>query len=244
MIRGRGYEIRGAFRNLYRIKGYITKVIAFIVIASVLVLPGCSSRKINTDENFSVAENTADTNDQAKQNEGKSSDTEPNTSESKPSDAGQTVDEKPVADADLQSSEYIAASSLNLKQNTSDTDVLKEFGKAEEESEAIIWGSDGLEHQAWKYPSQGIELDMVKDSSQQGGQTVKSISISAPCSYKTNRNIGIGSTSDEVLAAYKAEIEEENISESEILAGSVYGGVVFHLENDRVSSIFIGAAAE
>jgi hypothetical protein len=85
---------------------------------------------------------------------------------------------------------------------------------------------------------------MVKDSSQQGGQTVKSISISAPCSYKTNRNIGIGSTSDEVLAAYKAEIEEENISESEILAGSVYGGVVFHLENDRVSSIFIGAAAE
>jgi hypothetical protein len=125
-----------------------------------------------------------------------------------------------------------------------DKDVIKKLGEPEEKSEALVWGADGLEHQTWYYKAKGIELDFIRD--EDNNQTVKSIRISSPCSLKTSRNIGIDSTKKEVLDAYKNEINQEDSSKdlSSIVAGTVYGGVIFHLENDRVSSFFVGAAAE
>ena len=63
---------------------------------------------------------------------------------------------------------------------------------------------------------------------------------------KIIRNIGIGSSKDEVLHAYNKEINftENDLEFDTIVAGTVYGGVIFTFKNNYVSSIFIGAAAE
>ena len=121
-------------------------------------------------------------------------------------------------------------------------DTLKILGKPEQKSDARIWGADGLEHQSWSYPTQGIELGMVQ---KEGKQSVAGISIKSPCDFKTQRGIQIGSHAPEVHAAYKNEINPQNSNpESTIVAGTVYGGIIFGLKDNIVTSIFIGAAAE
>lgn len=123
-------------------------------------------------------------------------------------------------------------------------DVLKHLGKPEKKSKAELWGADGLIHQQWFYKKKGIAVDFVKEDKSGPGEAY-SVSISAPSAKKTSRGIGIGSAQQEVLKAYAAEInrEESDLPET-VVAGSIYGGVVFTMKNGKVVSIFIGAAAE
>lgn len=131
-----------------------------------------------------------------------------------------------------------------LRLYLSNVEVSNELGEPTEKSEAVEWGADGLVHQTWYYRTAGIELDMVEIS---GETKVSSINITAPCKYKTRREIGIGSRRKDVIEAYKNELSKEEsngIEETFIVAGSIYGGVIFKFENDTVSGIFIGSAAE
>lgn len=124
----------------------------------------------------------------------------------------------------------------------SDGDTLKILGKPEQKSVARIWGADGMEHQRWYYPAKGIELDMIRKES---NQSVNMISIKSPCSFKTKRGIQIGSSDIEVQSAYQNEINpREGKPNSSIVAGTIYGGIIFGLKDNIVTSIFIGAAAE
>ena len=125
-------------------------------------------------------------------------------------------------------------------------DILKKLGRPEKKSKLEVWGADGEEHQTWYYQAKGIELDLVGSESK---QAVNMITISSPCNLKSKRGIGIGSTRDEVLKAYKKEIDLSEVRASltdsdELVAGTVYDGLIFDIVDDRVSSIFIGAAAE
>ncbi|HEY5536714.1 MAG TPA: hypothetical protein VIL99_17500 [Ignavibacteria bacterium] len=131
-----------------------------------------------------------------------------------------------------------------LNSASRDSGVIQQFGEPEEKSKWIYWGADDSEHQSWYYRSQGLEIDFVKDDSKT--QFVSSVNISIPSNLKTSKGIGIGSTQDEVLNAYRNDInkEESKIDEGMIVAGSVYGGLIFEIKNSKVSSIFIGASAE
>jgi hypothetical protein len=133
---------------------------------------------------------------------------------------------------------------LVLNNSLSGDDVIKIWGEPESKSEAIEWGADGLEHQEWFYKSKGIELGLIRNDENE--QIVFSISLQSPCTLKTSRGIGIGSTKEEVWKAYEHEInpEENNMDSSDVVVGSVYGGIILNFENDLVTSIFIGAAAE
>ncbi len=107
-----------------------------------------------------------------------------------------------------------------------------------------FWAGSGDFVQEWRYPDCGIALNM--SSSQRGrAKIVMSITIQAPSLLKTSRGIGIGSTEQEVAAAYGQDQDKE-MSESgrSFVAGSIYGGVVFTFENGRVTKIFLGAGAE
>lgn len=120
--------------------------------------------------------------------------------------------------------------------------VEKITGKPEIVTEFEFWGADGLEHQARAYQNETIELDFVK---LEDGQVVSnSITILEGCQYKTTRNIGIGSSYEDVLQAYKAEISTPE-NRSTLVAGSIYGGIIFQFSDEnKVNNIFIGAAAE
>ena len=130
----------------------------------------------------------------------------------------------------------------NISIGISDSDTLKILGDPTQKSTARIWSADGMEHQRWYYQTKGIELDMIGKES---NQAVNMIIIKNPCNYKTQRGIQIGSSDIEVQSAYKNEIDPHyNKSTSEIVAGTIYGGIIFGLKDNTVTSIFIGAAAE
>lgn len=130
-----------------------------------------------------------------------------------------------------------------LKGGLSDADVVGLLGEADEKSKDAVWGADGEKHQTWYYHFKGIELDMIQEGD---GQMINMITITGPCEFKTLRGIGIGSFKGEVLTAYEYEIDPETVGRdrSVLIAGNEFGGVIFHFKNNRVSSIFIGAAAE
>lgn len=130
-----------------------------------------------------------------------------------------------------------------LALGTEDKECIKLIGEPERKSDLIVWGADGLEHQSWFYLSKGIELDMVRTDGWK--QAINRITIEKPCSFKTKRNIGIGSSKKDVLDAYKDFfIDENEIDGNKIILGTIYGGITMFLENDIVKQIYIGANAE
>ena len=130
-----------------------------------------------------------------------------------------------------------------LKLGITGKTVIDNLGEAETKSDTQKWEADGLEHQTWIYASKGIEFDMVNSDN---GQAVNMIAITDPSNYKTDKGICIGSLYEDVLEAYKENIDQNELKsdKSEIIAGSVYDGIIFTFENNKVSRIFIGAAAE
>jgi len=131
-----------------------------------------------------------------------------------------------------------------LSLGLSHTKIIALLGQPVSKSKNEEWGADGLLHQDWLYNDKGIALNM---SSEKGKpeQYVFSITISSPCTYKTKKNMGIGSTYKEVSAAYDKEIDKTSTDFKSIVVGSVYGGIIFTFgKDDRAESIFIGAAAE
>lgn len=114
--------------------------------------------------------------------------------------------------------------------------------------EDVFWEAIGENVQPWDFKDAGLSLDM--SSVEKGGEKlVNSITIKAPSKLKTERGIGIGSTKEEAAKAYAGyptdKFEAEMISENgSHLVGSIYGGMIFGLEDGKVSEIFLGASAE
>jgi len=129
----------------------------------------------------------------------------------------------------------------NLKVGMTTDEVIKELGGCLDKSDTAACEVCGLEHQEWNYKDQGIKLVMVKEEE---GEVVSSIHLISPYNERTDKGIGIGSTVDDVLKAYAKDINAEEGDDNVIVVGSIYGGIVFRIENGAVSSIFIGAGAE
>lgn len=106
------------------------------------------------------------------------------------------------------------------------------------------WGADGDDHQAWTAPACGLTLD-VGAAESAGRQTIRAITLTRPSAWKTRRGLGVGSTEREVIAAYGRDREREtSVPGERLVAGTVYGGLVFTFHQGRVTRIFLGAAAE
>lgn len=114
--------------------------------------------------------------------------------------------------------------------------------------EDVMWEAIGEAVQTWDFKEAGLSLDM--GSSEIGGEKeVFSITVKAPSKLKTARGIGIGSTGEDAVQAYADyptdEFEAEVVAENgNLLIGSIYGGMIFTLDDGIVSGIFLGAAAE
>ncbi len=124
------------------------------------------------------------------------------------------------------------------------TETLKTLGEPGKKTKAVEWGADGLMHEDWTWKDKGLELNMSSDKGNVSGTlAIFSITAKAPCAFKTKAGVGIGSTYAEVQEAYKRDINPEESSKDQITVGSVYGGIIFTFKNEKVESIFLGAAA-
>lgn len=109
-------------------------------------------------------------------------------------------------------------------------------------TEPDYWGSDGLMHKTWEYPQMGIEIGFIESGRI---YVVERISVRHPFEGATSRGISIGSSEADVIAIYGDYISEQDSQIGySIVVGSIYGGIIFSIENDIVTGIFIGAAAE
>jgi hypothetical protein len=144
--------------------------------------------------------------------------------------------------SDLMKAESIGAVKIGM----TESELLAAMGQPESESEAKVWGADGMKHSDWMYQSKGITVNMSESSNPESEYTVYSIMAEAPCSLTTQKGVKIGDTKDAVLAAYGSAVEDqsEEGTKEKIVAGTVFGGLIFSMKDGMVSSVFIGASAE
>jgi hypothetical protein len=124
-------------------------------------------------------------------------------------------------------------------------EVVALIGEPASKGENEEWGADAAFHQDWNWPALGLRLDMVSNS-KRGEKEVGSMSLKAPATLKTAKGIGIGSSRAEAMKQY-GKLKDPDFSddlEKQLIAGSIYGGLMFDFEKDKVVSIFLGAAAE
>jgi len=154
-------------------------------------------------------------------------------------------------------SAFLAAAATSLHAANESLGQLR-LGLADNEVRAIVpgepqkgadvyRGATGAYAQEWRYPAQGITLDMMS-SAARGGKVIGSITVGAPFPLKTQRGIAIGSSQAEVLRAYgkfrAQDAEDMAPSGDRFVAGSIHDGMIFTFSEGKVSAIFLGAAAE
>jgi hypothetical protein len=131
-----------------------------------------------------------------------------------------------------------------LRINLAAKEVIQLIGNPEEKDQINFWEADGLYHQYWYYPNQGITLNMESET-KNGQQNITFIKLVSPSTLQTKRGIKVGSSLEEVSFVYAQEKDQENsIYRESFVAGSIYGGLIFTFKNGYVSEIFLGATAE
>ncbi len=121
-------------------------------------------------------------------------------------------------------------------------EVIILLGEPEQQTEIKMSEVDGMNSQTWMYLAKGIEISFSEDENKKW--TSVSYLLKESATQKSTRGIGVGSTREEVMKAYKKEISAD-FGEGQIIAGTVYGGIVFWLTEDgKVRNIFVGASAE
>jgi hypothetical protein len=123
-----------------------------------------------------------------------------------------------------------------------DSEVVREYLPEPYIDEPMFWAATAELHQSWKYPDEGLLLDMVI-STDCSDTLVSALFAFSPCTLETLRGIRIGSRIEDVEDAYGEHRDPVSNGEA-FIAGTIYGGVIFSMEKGLVASIFIGAAAE
>ena len=106
------------------------------------------------------------------------------------------------------------------------------------------WGADGLWHFEISAPGCGVTLGLSSPT-RDGPASVEAVTVRAPSRLTSARGIGVGSPEAVARAAYRHELDAEASRPGALLvAGSLYGGLLMHLDRGRVTELFLGAAAE
>jgi len=150
-----------------------------------------------------------------------------------------------IAAGSLRAENMFEGDSLGtLKLRQGEETVIKALGKPAAKGKDVEWEAIGEWVQEWRYPKQGLTLAMTSEK-KGGAKTLLSITAESPCQLLTSRGIQIGNTEAKVAKAYRdVQNKEEGEPGKLFVAGSVYGGAMFHLKDGKVVQIFIGAAAE
>lgn len=130
-----------------------------------------------------------------------------------------------------------------LKEGLSMVAVKKLLGKPTSIGKPQLQGATGEYLRTARFAGKGISIDFTSGK-KTGPWTVGSITAKRPCKLETGKGIGIGSSRKAVERAYKKR-DKRHTNAHQYVAGSIYGGMIFSFDKGKkVTSIFIGAAAE
>ena len=130
-----------------------------------------------------------------------------------------------------------------LKIYIDETEIVNRLGNPEKVGKIEFWDALGTYVQKWEFPSKGIELEMESES-KHALKTVKSISITDPCTYQTSRGLQVGSPIEDIYTNYKELIDQDFSDDTLVVIGNIYNGTVFEITDSKISKIFIGSIAE
>ena len=152
-----------------------------------------------------------------------------------------TPDAAPSGPAPIDEEKLLDSESIGpLKLGMADADVIKVLRAPKRKTPVLEEGATGSFVSDWTWD--GVALHMAADT-KKGPFKVASISVGKP-PHATARGIHVGSTLAELAKTYPRATEEGNDDPNIFLVGSVYGGLLFKLEKDVVTEIFLGAMAE
>jgi hypothetical protein len=121
-------------------------------------------------------------------------------------------------------------------------DVRRLVGEPKRRGARTLEGATGLYVETWGFPS-GLSIRMSAEG-EAGPWRVGDVLARRPSTFRTRRGVGIGASAAMVRARYAGQIDEASSGADRLVAGSVYGGLIFELRAGAVESIFLGAAAE
>ncbi len=132
-----------------------------------------------------------------------------------------------------------------LRLDLLEKEVIKLLGEPAKRGEVTLQEADGNYVQDWDFPEKGIEISMSAGETKTGPKKIFSFTASVPCKLATKAGITIGSAESAVREAYAGQVDRDTPASPEsFIVGSIYGGIIFNLEDGKVSRIFFGAAAE
>jgi hypothetical protein len=154
----------------------------------------------------------------------------------------------PALAQDGKAKQLMAAENLGgIKIDMAEKKLVDLLGQPKEKSALTLMEATGDYYQTWRYPGKGLEITMSAGENKTGAKTVALFTASKGCSLTTTKGIKIGSSEADVRKAYGSFEDKENASaarKNSFVAGSIYGGIIFTFKDNKVSSIFFGAAAE
>ena len=130
-----------------------------------------------------------------------------------------------------------------LKIEMREDEVISILGKPECQSKKQFSQVDAFYHQDWNYPSKGISLQMASETEDSLSQ-VQIIQIKFPSKLTTSREIMIGDSYYEVEQKYGKFQNTEESKPTTFVVGSVYGGLVFSFQDQKVTKIYLGYLAD
>jgi hypothetical protein len=132
-----------------------------------------------------------------------------------------------------------------LRLGLSENDTVASIPCTPKKLKEILEGATGDYVQTWQFAACGIVLKM--SSPKKGApKSISAITLTKPATLATGRGIRIGSTEQEVLAAYGRYRDADGDSKKgkQFVAGSIFDGMIFDFQDGAVVRIFLGAAAE
>lgn len=128
-----------------------------------------------------------------------------------------------------------------LEPEVSGAEVIKNLGQPLKGKD-VYWSALDTYVQQWRFPSKGVVLNM---ETQNNKKIVLSIMITHPSAMKTTQGVGVGTPERLIWERYSELIHKEASEPGDVVVvGTIYGGTIFTITNNKVSKIFIGAAAE
>lgn len=133
-----------------------------------------------------------------------------------------------------------------LKLGLTEAEVTAAFGEPEKTGSEDLMEATGEYIMMLEYPKQGLIIDLMRaEGTKEDARRVGGYTINPPSELKSRLGVGIGSSRADVEKHYGDLKDEDGFTnEDKFVAGSVYGGEIFNFKDGKVSSIFVGAAAE
>jgi hypothetical protein len=98
--------------------------------------------------------------------------------------------------------------------------------------------------QVWKYDVLGVDLTMAASNRKGDDKRLSAIDVAATSKLALPWGLAMGSTRADLEKVYGSHFDPDFTDETQFVAGSIYGGVVYKLADGKVSGVFVGASAE